>query len=222
MRRLIYTLRRALKMLKGSILTLALVVGLIAVAGAAVAAIGSGDDAVVGGESMAVVAPAMMEDNSGDDGPTYTSTTQVDDGDDVEAAAPTTTSGDVDDDGGPMTVAAPIDDDSGADDSMSTTTTTTMGGDYTDDDYDDGYDEYMIPDGDYVVDASPAGSITVVVRDGMIVETQVDIDPVWMLYKFDEKSDEVELGFYWGESELKIKVEIDDGQLKKHVEFDMK
>ena len=56
----------------------------------------------------------------------------------------------------------------------------------------------------------------------MLYLTSIDIDPVWMLDKRDEKSDEVELGFYWGESELKIKVEIDDGHLKKMVEFDMK
>ena len=100
-----------------------------------------------------------------------------------------------------------------------------------DDDYDrdddDGYsdddDEYvMIADGVYPIDASPYGSVTVEVRDGMLYLTSIDIDSVWMLHEREEKSDEVELEFYWGESELKIKVEVDDGQLKKMVEFDLK
>jgi hypothetical protein len=89
-----------------------------------------------------------------------------------------------------------------------------------DDDYDDG--GYMIEDGVHVIDASPFGSITVTVAGGMLQLTSVDIDAMWMMDKEEIKSDEIELGFYKGDSELKIKVEIDDGQLKKLVEIDMK
>ena len=94
------------------------------------------------------------------------------------------------------------------------------GDDYDDDDYDDDY--VMVADGIYPIDATPYGSVTVEVRGGMLYLTSIDIDSVWMLHEREEKSDEIELEFYWGESELKIKVEVDDGQLKKMVEFDMK
>ena len=47
-------------------------------------------------------------------------------------------------------------------------------------------------------------------------------DSNWMLAKRDEQSEQFELLYYWGDSELKIKVEIDSGYLKKMVEFDMK
>lgn len=63
--------------------------------------------------------------------------------------------------------------------------------------------------------------MTVIVEDGMLSLKSVDIDAMWVLYEQDIKMDEIELGFSYGDSELKIKVELDEGQLKKSVDIDM-
>jgi len=223
-------------MWKGSVLVAALAVALTAIAGVAVAAVGSSSDTALAIDDTAVTLPATTNDGAGEEASTTTTSIAATEDDDDEREDDRR-----DDSAMSDTAATSDDDDDESDDSGSmsaTATTTTMGDldddydddysddDYSDDDYGDDYsddDDYvMIADGVYPIDASPYGSVTVEVRDGMLYLTSIDIDSVWMLYDREEKSDEVELKFYWGESELKIKVEVDDGQLKKMVEFDMK
>mgnify|MGYP001827089909 CR=1 FL=1 len=194
----------------------AIAVGLVALAGIAVAEIATDDAGTSTMDALVVTSATTMVDDHGESGSTEstTITTMVDDHeyddeyDDDEYDDDEYDDDEYDDDG----TSAPAD-------STTTTSTTTMD---DDDKYDDEYDDdRSIADGFETIDVSPAGSITVEVRSGMLYLTSMDIDSNWMLAKRDEQSEQFELLFYWGESELKIKVEIDSSHLKKMVEFDM-
>ena len=185
-------------MVRKSILVLvsAAVIGLVALAGIAVAGMDTDD------KGSGTVDAVVMES---------TTTTSTDDHDDTSMESTPTTMADNDDDpskGSTPTTMADV-----YDDTSTESTPTPMA---------DDYDDRSIVDGVETIDVSPAGSISVEVKNGMLYLTSIDIESTWMLAKRDEQSEQFELLFYWGESELKVKVEIDSGYLKKMIEFDMK
>lgn len=109
----------------------------------------------------------------------------------------------------PNTTSTTIDDsDDSADDSdADSTTSTTIDG------------AVSIPDGVHVIDASPAGSVTVAVKDGVLSLVSVDIAGSWTETKTEMSAREIELEFRNDGTELEVKAEIEDGRLRTRAEF---
>ncbi len=76
-----------------------------------------------------------------------------------------------------------------------------------------------VPDGIHVINAAPAGSVTVAVKDGVLSLVSVDIAGSWSRTKTEMSAREIELEFENEGTELKVKAEIEDGHVKLRAEF---
>ena len=83
-------------------------------------------------------------------------------------------------------------------------------------------DGSSVEDGTYVIDASPAGTVTIAVEDGRLRLVSVDIVGEWTQIDTETSSREVKVEFENADTELEVKAEIEDGQLKTRVEFEAK
>ena len=77
----------------------------------------------------------------------------------------------------------------------------------------------VIEEGVRVINAAPAGSVTVEVKDGVLSLVSVDIAGSWTRTETEMSAREIELKFQDDSTELEIKTEIEDGHLKTRAEF---
>jgi hypothetical protein len=155
---------------------------------------------VVGLLATVGIAVAAIDDGPDDD---PTTSTTIDDGPDDDSTTSTTIDDGPDDD---STTSTTIDD--GPDDDSTTSTTLPDGS--------------LVEDGTYVIDASPAGTVTIAVEDGRLRLVRVDIAGEWIQIDTETSSREVKVEFENADTELEVKAEIEDGQLKTRVEFEAK
>jgi len=105
-------------------------------------------------------------------------------------------------------------------DDDSSTSTSLPGGDDTSTSTSTSLPDPVIEDGIHVIDASPAGSITVEVVDGRLRLVATDLGAAWDEVERRVSGNEIELKYRDHDTELEIEVEIEDGALKVHVEFE--
>ena len=188
-------------MLRRILLPALLVIALFATVGIASAAVErTTDDDSATSTTTAEASTSTTIDDSSDgiaDDDSATSTTM--------AEASTSTTIDDSSDGFADDDSATIDDDDDSDDDS--TTSTTIDG------------AVSIPDGVHVIDASPAGSMTVAVKDGVLSLVSVDIAGDWTGTKTEMSAREIELEFRNDGTELEVKAEIEDGRLRTRAEF---
>ena len=128
------------------------------------------------------------------------------------------------------TIDESVGDDSVTGTTMADVTSTTIDdGADSDDDFDDDDDSttsttidgaVSVPDGVHVVNASPAGSVTVAVKDGVLSIVSIDIAGSWARSETEVSAREIELEFENDGTELKVKAEIEDGRVKVRAEFE--
>ncbi len=193
-------------MLRRILLPALLVIALFAIVGIASATVVRSADDSETGTTMADVTSTTIDESVGDDSVTGTTmadvtSTTIDEsvGDDsvTSTTVPSTTSTTIDD-------GADSDDDFDDDDS---TTSTTIDG------------AVSVPDGVHVINASPAGSVTVAVKDGVLSIVSIDIAGSWARTETEVSAREIELEFENDGTELKVKAEIEDGRVKVRAEF---
>jgi hypothetical protein len=110
----------------------------------------------------------------------------------------------------PSTTSTTIDDSADSDDDFDdddSTTSTTIDG------------AVSVPDGVHVINASPAGSVTLALKDGVLSVVSIDIAGSWSRTGTEVSAREIDLAFENDGTELKVKAEIDDGRVKVRAEF---
>ncbi len=98
--------------------------------------------------------------------------------------------------------------------STTSTTSTTLP------DGDDSDDSGTTASGPIVIDAAPAGSITVSLSDGRLTLVSTDITSAWAKTRQEIESDQIKLKYDNGSTELEIEVELEDGRVTWHVTFE--
>jgi hypothetical protein len=105
--------------------------------------------------------------------------------------------------------------------STSTTATTTNGTATTSTTIDDNGDEDStgnVPSGPVTYQVAGAGSVTVLVVNGQMQLGLVAPSPGWLIDETRQRSDEVEVRFTNGDLEARLKVRIENGQVRVEIE----
>ena len=101
--------------------------------------------------------------------------------------------------------------------STTSTTVDDNGGD--DDDGDDGDDKTgSVPSGPVTYQVAGAGSVTVLFVNGQVESGLVVPAPGWSIDETRQRPDEIEVRFTNGDQEARLKVRIDDGQVRVEIE----
>jgi len=101
--------------------------------------------------------------------------------------------------------------------STTSTTVDDNGGD--DDDGDDGDDKTgSVPSGPVTYQVAGAGSVTVLFVNGQVELGLVVPAPGWSIDETRQRPDEIEVRFTNGDQEARLKVRIDDGQVRVEIE----